>query len=249
MINEKLQKILIVLVVVLIFFVVVKAYNEFLEGKYIGKEIAPVNTINISATGEVFAKPDIAQISVSVVREEKTAVDAQNQNTEAMNKIVKFLKDSKIDDKDVKTTGYNIYPKYDYIERVGQVLKGYEVSQTLDVKVRKIDEAGKILSGAVERGANQVGGINLAIDNEDALKREARQKAITEAKRKANDLEKDLGVNLGRLVSFSESFGGYPIPVYGMMKTEGVGGAASAPEIPTGENKISVSVSLTYEIR
>ena len=249
MFDEKFKKIISVFAIILSFYVVILAYNGFLEGKYIGKEIAPVNTINVSATGEIFAKPDIAQISVSVVREAKTAIDAQNQNTEAMNKIVKFLKDSKIDDKDIKTTGYNIYPKYDYIERVGQVLKGYEVSQTLDVKVRKIDEAGKILSGVVERGANQVGGINLAIDNEDALKREARQKAITEAKRKANDLEKDLGVNLGRLVSFSESFGGGPVPLYGIMKAEGMGGAAVAPEIPTGENKINVSVNLTYEIR
>ena len=249
MFDEKFKKIISVFGIILSLYVAVLAFNAVQEGRYIGKEINPTNTINISATGEVFAAPDVANFSVSVVKEAKTAVDAQNQNAEAINKIVKFLKDSGIEDKDVKTSGYNIYPKYDYLEHQGQVFKGYEVTQSLDVKVRKIDEAGKILSGAVEMGANQVGGINLAIDNEDALKRAARQAAINEAKQKADDLVKDLGVNLGRLVSFSESSGGYPTPLYGMMKAEGLGGGATAPEIPTGENKISVSVNLTYEIR
>jgi len=94
MIDKNLQKLLGIFLIILSFYVAIKAYNGFLEGKYIGKEIAPTNIIVVSATGEIFAKPDIAQISVSVVREAKTVVEAQNQNTEAINKIVKFLKDS-----------------------------------------------------------------------------------------------------------------------------------------------------------
>ncbi|MFA4890380.1 MAG: SIMPL domain-containing protein [Candidatus Paceibacterota bacterium] len=249
MFDEKFKKIISMFAVILSIYVAVLAYNAVQEGRYIGKEINPTNTINVSATGEVFAAPDVANFSVSVVKEAKTAVEAQNQNAEAINKIVKFLKDSGIEDKDIKTSGYNIYPKYDYLEHVGQVFRSYEATQSLDVKVRKIDDAGKILSGVVAMGANQVGGINLAIDKEDDLKRAARQAAINEAKQKADDLVKDLGVSLGRLVSFSESFGGIPVPIYGMMKAEGVGGGATAPDIPKGENKISVSVSLTYEIK
>lgn len=250
MFDEKFKKIISMFAIILSLYVIVLIYNSFLESKYIGKDVNPTNTINVSATGEVFAVPDVANFSVSVVKEAKTALDAQNKNAEAINKIVKFLKDSGIEDKDIKTSGYNIYPKYDYLEYQGQVFRSYEATQTLDVKVRKIDDAGKILSGAVEMGANQVSGINLAIDDEDALKREARQKAIIEAKQKADDLVKDLGVSLGKLVSFSESSGGYPMPLYGMgmAKEAGVGGAV-APDIQKGENKISVSVSLTYEIR
>jgi hypothetical protein len=250
MFDENFKKIISVFGVILSLYVAVLSINAILESRYIGKGVSSTNTISISATGEVFAAPDVANFTVSVVKEAKTAVEAQSQNAEAINKIVKFLKDSGIENKDVKTSGYNIYPKYDYLEHQGQVFKGYEVTQSLDVKVRKIDEAGKILSGVVEMGANQVGGINLAIDNEDELKRTARQKAISEANTKAEELVKDLDISLGRLVNFSESAGGYPVPLYGMMKAEGLGGSdTAAPSIPTGENKISVSVNLTYEIR
>ena len=249
MFDEKFKKIISMLAVVLSLYVLVLAYNGILESRYAGKDVNPANIINVSAVGEVFAAPDVANFSVSVVKEAKTALEAQNQNAEAINKIVKFLKESGIEDKDMKTSGYNIYPKYDYLENRGQVFRGYEATQSLDVKVRKIDDAGKILSGAVEMGANQVGGINLAIDNEDALKRAARQAAISEAKQKAEELVKDLGVRLGKLVSFSESTGGYPISIYGLAKETGIGGGAVAPDIQKGENKISVSVNLTYEIR
>lgn len=245
MINEKLQKVLIVLAAVLAVFVAVKAYNGFLEGKYIGKEFAPTSTISVSATGEVFAKPDIAQISLSVIKEAKTVIDAQKQNSEAINKITKFLKDSGVEDKDIKTTGYNIYPLYDYIEKQGRVFRGYEVRQSLEVKIRKIDDAGKILAGAAEAGANEVSGLSFKVDDEEVLKREARKQAIDKAKEKAGQLAKDLNINLLRLVNFSESG---DAPIY-MMRAEGTGGGAVAPEIPTGENKISISVNLTYEIR
>lgn len=98
-------------------------------------------------------------------------------------------------------------------------------------------------------GANQVGGINFVIDDEDAVKEEARKQAIEKAKEKADQIAKDLGVSFGRLVSFYESSGDFPI--YRSYMAEGVGGGepAPAPEIPSGENKVTVTVNLTYEIK
>lgn len=248
-ISENLNKLLSILAVVLIIFVGVRAYNGIIESKYIGNDVYPNRVITVSGTGEVFAKPDIAKISVSVVKTAKTVIEAQAQHTESINKVVKFLKDSGIDEKDIKTTNYNIYPQYDYTHDSGQVFKGYEISQSLDVKIRKIDEAGKIISGVTENGANQIGGVNFVIDDEDSLKRDAREIAINEAKEKAKQLAKDLHVDLERLISFNESNGGM---MYNTFKGEGMGGdigPMSAPSIPAGENKISVSVNLTYEIK
>jgi uncharacterized protein YggE len=246
MFDEKFKKIIGVFAVVLALYVMILTYNEFLKSKYTGKEFAPTSTISVNATGEVFAKPDIATVSLSVVKEARAVVDAQKQNTEAINKITKFLKDSGVEDKDLKTTGYNIYPLYDYLEKQGRVFKGYEVRQSLEVKIRKIDEAGKILSGAAEAGANEVSGLSFKIDDEEALKRVARKQAIDKAKEKAEQLAKDLNIDLLRLVNFSESG---DMPMYMTAKAEGIGMGGSAPEIPTGENKISVTVNLTYEIR
>ncbi len=250
MLNENLQKALVGVAIILGIFLAVQAYNGIQEGRYIGKDIMPTNTISVSGKGEVFVKPDIAKISVSVEKEAVSVLEAQNQATEAINKITAFLKESGIEDKDIKTTNYNIYPQYDYLEKTGRVFRGYIVGQTLEVKIRKIDEAGKILAGVTQAGANQVGGISFAIDDEEAAKRDARQKAIADAKTKAEQLAKDLGVKIVRLVNFSESGEiPYPYPIY---KTEalGVGGGPEiSPEIPSGENTVTVNVSLTYEIK
>lgn len=242
-----------VFVAVLTIFVGFKAYNTYLESKYIGADQIAQNNITVSATGEAFAVADTAQISVSVVEENKDLTMAQKLHTEKINKVIKFIKDSGVEDKYIKTSNYSVYPVYDYNYRSDKapVIVGYKVEQSLSVKIKKVEDAGKILAGVVENGANQVGGINFVIDDEDAIKRDARKKAIDEAKIKAEQIASDLGVKLVRIVSFNED--GYQ-PYYPMyetaMKADGFGGAAApSPEIPVGENKVTVSVSITYEIR
>lgn len=250
----KLKKIMAALasvfLAVLVIFFIAKSFNEIEQRKYIGQDIIPVNTITVSGKGEIFTKPDIAKISISVEKEALSVAEAQNKATEDINKIIAFLKGSSIEDKDIKTTNYNIYPRYDYLEEQGRVFRGYTVTQTLEIKIRKIDETGKILSGAALAGANQVGGIYFTVDDEEAPKREARQKAIIDAKEKSDQLAKDLGVKIVRLVSFYESGGDSPY-LYNLKAAGfGMGGeAAPAPEIPAGENKITTTVSLTYEIK
>ena len=188
-----------VFIIVLIFYFCVKSFNEM------DNNPNQQNTISVSGTGEIFIKPDIAQISLSVEKEALSLVDAQDKATEKINKIISFLKESGIEEKDIKTTNYSIYPRYDYLEKEGRVFRGYTVNQTLEVKIRKIVEAGKILSGATLVGANQVGGINFTVEDEEAVKRQARQEAINDARTKARQLAKDLGIKLGHLVSFYES--------------------------------------------
>lgn len=247
MLDSNLQKLLSFLVIVLAFFLTIEAYNSFQEGKYIGKDIMPTNTISVSGTGEAFAKPDIARISVSVSKLAATALEAQKQHTEAINKVVEFIKNSGVEDKDIKTSNYSINQEYDYTE-TGRRFLGYRIAQTLEVKIRNLDNVGKILSGATAAGANEISGVQFVIDNEDAMKREAREQAIGKAKEKAREIEKDLGIKLGKLTSFYESGGDFPIYA---LKSEGMGGGigGAAPEIPTGENKITIVVNLTYEVK
>ncbi len=237
------------LTIITLFFIV-KTFNEFQSGKFIGQGQIGINTIDVVGKGEVFAKPDIAEFSVTVEKNAISVNDAQNNATEAINKVTKFLTDSGIEDKDIKTTNYNIYPRYDYLRDQGQVFRGYTVSQTLDIKIRKIEDTGKILAGVTDAGANQVGGVNFKVDNDDAVLRQAREKAINDAKTKAEQLAKDLGVKIVRLINYSESGNGiYPYPLYGMeSKMVGTGGDV-APSVPTGENTFTVNVSLTYQIK
>jgi uncharacterized protein YggE len=245
-------------------FLVVEVVKGVKEFKYIGGGVPVTNVVTITGEGEVFAVPDIATFSFSVIEEAATVGAAQEVATEKINAILSYLKDAGIEDKDIKTLGYNVYPKYSYDTVTcfsypcppmrDPEISGYEVSQTIEIKVRDTEQAGGLLSNIGERGASNLSGVNFTIDDEDALKSEAREQAIANAKEKAEELASDLGVRLVRVVSFYEEEN-YPYgPIYyGYDKAMGMGGVAEsmsvAPALPAGENKIISRVNITYEIR
>jgi uncharacterized protein YggE len=243
-------------VILLSVFLLAKSVNEFKRTGTIGSEIAPQTTINVTGKGEVVAVPDIATFSFSVTKESLSIEEAQTEATKANNDIMAFLKKSGIDEKDIKTTGYNIYPRYEYsgsssyYQSGKRTLAAYVVSHSVTVKVRKISDSGKILSSLAELGATDVSGLTFGFDKDDDLRASARAKAIDDAKAKAKVLARDLGVALVRVISFNEG-GGYPVYGYaGAMSAAPMGkGGGPAPEISVGEDKITSNVSITYEIR
>ena len=257
--NKRFMQTLTTLFVLLSVFIALKAVNEIKNNKYIGAGITPGNTITVSGTGEVSAVPDIATETVTIQSEGKTQKEAQEPVSVKEGKVLAFLKSVGVADKDIKTESNSVYPKYTagpQIEcfrypcpPVNQVISGYTATETISIKIRNVDDTGKIVQGLSEIGV-ELSGPNFSIDDEDGLKAEARQKAIADAKVKAASLEKDLGISLGRIVSFNEDGGGYPV-YYGkaMMSADSVGSAAPAPTLPTGENKITSNVSITYEIK
>lgn len=207
------------------------------------------DTLTVEGQGKVLATPDVAVAELSINVEAATASLAQNQANVKSNAVVAFLKGKGIEEKDIKTSGYNIYPQYDYVNG-RSVLRGYQVTQSFTVKIRDMARANEALDGVVDAGVNQVGGISFQIDDPEKLKQEARQKAIDDAKQKASVLEGQLGVDLGHIVSFSESQDGfYPQPYMMREASGGVGGGGTAPALPTGENEVIVNVSVTYQIR
>ena len=128
---------------------------------------------------------------------------------------------------------------------------GYEVSENVSVKIHDMEKVGEIIKGIGAVGISSISGPNFSVEKEDALKEQARKIAIDEAKAKAEKLAGDLGVTLIRIVNFSEN-GNYPImyAAKGMMADSVSAYAPSAaPALPTGENKITSNVTITYEIR
>ncbi len=208
------------------------------------------NTITISGTGTVSAVPDIAVATIAISVEGSTAKIAQNDANKKSAAVVDYLKKAGVKEADIKTSGYNIYPQYDYNRGISRI-RGYQVTQSLTVKIRDMDKANDILDGVVSAGANQVNGLSFEIDKPDELQADARKKAIDDANAKAEELEDELGVDLGRIVSFSESGNDYyPIRYSTAKEAMGMGGGAvPAPELPAGENEITVNVSITYQIK
>ena len=211
---------------------------------------ATTNTVSFSGEGKVVAKPDIAKVNLSILTTAVSSKAAQDDNSKKSKAVTDYLKKQNIDDKDIKTTSYNIYPQYKYSQYGGNPeITGYQVNQSIEIKIRNLDNVSNILDGVVAAGANQVNQLSFEIDNPDALKAEARAKAIADAKKKAGELQSQVGISLGKIVNFSENTGGYPVPIYYDAKGIGMGGGGGGPSIPTGENEISVNVSITYQIK
>lgn len=222
-------------------------------------------TITVAGEGEVLAKPDLGQFSFSVMAEADTAEAAQEQSAESINVIMSYLEEAGIDEKDIKTTGYNVYPRYEW-EKAAEcsfpgpggdcerkrVLKGYETTQTVYVKVRETDKAGEIISGVGSRGATNISGLNFTIDDETALQAEARKKAIADAKEKAEELADDLGMRIVRVVGFNEGGNNgvmYATKSFGADMAMEESAMNVAPELPMGENTTRSNVSISYELR
>ena len=259
--KSKLMKVLFVLAIIGCAYLGTKIITEVKGYRFIGGGAPATNVISFEGKGEVSAKPDIATINFTIRDNQKEMKDAQAKVTEKEIAVLAFLEKSGIEKKDIKTDSYNSYPKYDYgapcyggmgmpCRQDTPKIIGYEVSEYITVKVRDLTKAGDIIKGIGEVGVNDISGPNFSIDNEDALKAEARKMAIDEAKEKAKTLSKDLGVRLVRIVNFSEN-GNYPMPMYAGKEMMAIDSVASAPspELSTGENKIISNVIITYEIR
>ena len=206
-------------------------------------------TISVSADAKVSAAPDIAMLSFGVTTgRQPTAKAAIALVTKNMTAVLAAVKKLGIEDKDISTANFWLNPVYDYTTN-GQIPRGFEVSQTLSVKVRDLDKVGDVLTAATSAGANQAGSITFSIDNADALKASARTEAIEKAKAKAEVLAKSLGMHLGRITGFSED-GAYAPPRPMMMKTMDAGMAAEASlPVPSGEQEIVSNVTINYELR
>ncbi len=237
-----------ILILVTVFFMIFASLNTLKQSRYIGQDVEKKNSITISGQGKVEAKPDVGVVNLGVLSQAQTVAAAQKDNTDKINKIIKALKDLGIEEKDLKTANYNINPRYNY-DNGKQTLIGYEVNQSLEVKIRNLDNVGAILSKAAELGANQVGSLNFTFDDPEGLKVEARKKAIDNAKEKASVLASQLGVKLVRIIDFSESSNGNEPPVYYSEKALGIGGGGATPDVQVGENEITANVTITYEIQ
>lgn len=214
--------------------------NKIKQGRYIGQEIESRNTITVSDSGEIYADPDLAIIDLSVISEAETVTEAMNQNTDKMDAIVAVIKGHGVSSDDLKTTNFSIHPRYEYRSDEKRTLVGYEIHQTLQVKIRDLQKTSPIIQAATDAGVNQVGNLQFTIDQQDDLKKQAREMAIEKAKIKARELAGQLGVRLIRITSFNEGVG---VSIY-QEKAYGIGGGS----IESGQNKIETTVSITYEI-
>lgn len=245
---NKLQTFITALLIVVVGAIVIVALRS-------NNQIKNEDRFSATGSGIVYAKADIANLELGFkTGTKKTAAEASTESANKMNEITKAVKKLGVEDKDLKTSNYSLNPVYNWTNEKGQELVGYEVYQNLSVKVRDLSKIGDIIARGTEQGANQVGGINFTIDDEFALKNQARELAINKAKEKAQLIAKQAGMKLGEVKSVYEnaSEGGI-VPMYANAKMDLAVGSGAAPiaspEISTGQNEIRVEVTLVYEVK
>jgi uncharacterized protein len=246
-----------------LFLVVTTAFMAFLAINEIRAVFQPQEQIgasfSVQGTGSVFAVPDVARITFAVEETAESAEDAQAESARVINAAIDLLDDLNIEEKDVKTTSYNVYPEYAKMQpcysgvcpEYERTITGYTATQRVEIKVRDTEAVGEVLTRLGSTGVSNLSGPNFSIDDPEALYAEARSAAIADARAKAKVLAKDLGVRAVRVVSFWEDYG----PYYPYAENRAYGTAEDAamsmpiPEIPLGEDEITVTVNVSYEIR
>lgn len=242
-------------------FLVAQVLNALKSNSYIGRGSYATNIITVTGKGEVLAVPDTGEFSFSVVEEGKSVAVAQDLASKKTNGIIDAVKALGVNEKDIQTSSYNSYPKYEYTAQTlctngycppgKQVLTGYEVNETISVKIRKTADAGSVLTKVGDLGATNISSLNFVIDDTDTVQAQARDKAIQDAKAKASVLSKSLGVKLVRIVNFDESGAPVYYPMANQTKSVMMDAGATAsvpPQLPTGENKVTSNVTITYEV-
>lgn len=209
-------------------------------------------TITVDGEGKITMTPDTALVDLSVVAQGKTVKAVTEEGNKKMTAVIAAIKNLNVDAKNITTTQYNLYPQYDYQNYNAPKITGYELNQSITVKLKGVDQLDKVddvLDAGLTAGANSVGQLNFEVDDMAAVKKQAREKAFDVAKSKAKEMANAAGVKLGRVVTFSEGYN-YQPPMYAnykMYATEAMPMTASA-SIETGSKDFSMNVSVTYEI-
>lgn len=211
------------------------------------------NTITVSGEGEVEAMPDEAEIYVRIVNEGTTADAVQAENKEMTNNAIRALKAKGVSSDDIETSSYYLSPRYNWDEKRGSYITGYEATHVIRVTTDDIENTGELVDAAVAGGANSIQDIQFKLSDaaEKEFNSEALESAAARAKDKAETMADALSVRIVRLSSVSESSVSYlPYRYNYAMKDMAVPESAGSAPTPISPEKVTVtaSVTLVYEI-
>lgn len=202
-------------------------------------------TVSVTGNGVITGTPDQATIYVGVRTDAATSAAALTDNNEQMTALINTLKSAGVAARDIQTSDFSIYPRYNDGTNGELRVVGYEVSNSVHITVRDLTKLGTVLDAAVRAGGNQVSGISFGFSDPAALVEQARAQAVANARDNAEQLASLSDAELGAVITINESMNNYPTPIYrdAMAQAE-----MSVVPIESGQSSVNVSVNITYEL-
>jgi uncharacterized protein YggE len=242
--EKRLYGLVLILVVVVALLAGFAIYTSYMKPGFVAPPLgAEQKTISVGGTGTISMSPDIGWFTASVVTQAATAAQAEQQNNDAMSKVVSALKSAGIAEKDIQTVDFSLNPIYADSKEPGKapVLVGYSVRHSIRVTVNDVTAVGKMLDIAISNGANEMGGVYFGLSDGKAqqAQSQALDLAVKDANNKAKTIANAMGVNL--VGPISVSIGYYYEPVRANVKA----GAEQAPIMP-GQLEYTVNVQIAY---
>ncbi len=207
-------------------------------------QVIPPAAISVTGEATVSVPPDLAEIDGGVTSEAKTAREASEANNAAMGKVLQALKGAGIEAKDIQTARLSLQPQSAPNRSGPSAIAGYRASNRVTIRVRDVTKVANVIDTLVGAGANDIGGIHFVVSQASKLLDEARERAVADARRKAEIYARAAGVTLGAPLSISEEGNSAPVPYRRMA----AGMAASAP-VAQGEETLQVTVSVSWAIK
>ena len=212
------------------------------------------DTPQLSVRGQatVSVRPDVAVVTLGASVRRESAQAAFNQASAVVNQLQEFLRAQGVAERDITTRQLTLSPEFGRpAEGQGAPIVGWRATNILTVKIRDFSQIGAIVDGAARILGNdaQISGISFAVEDTDAIARGARALAVADARQRAEQIAAAAGVRLVRILSITENFAPPPTPQPVARVPVGVAAApAAAPEIAPGEQNLTVSVEIVYEI-
>jgi uncharacterized protein YggE len=203
-------------------------------------------TLTVTGTGSVKQAPDLAIVTLGVQTQDADVGQAVGENNRRMGRVMAAMGDLGVPSEDIRTTFYNVtaQPKFDELGNPTAEVASYLVDNTIEIRLRKVDQLGSLLQAALTKGANTVQGVSFTIEDPTEPLQKARIKAMEDAGRQAGLLAEKSGVQLGKIRAVSE---GGPVAAPLFQAAYGKGGGGGTPVSP-GTVEYQVQITVVYEL-
>ena len=244
----------IILLVYLLLFLGSSIRNSLKSYGVIGEYAQKERVISLEAVGVAEVLPNIAETTMGLRSEAPTVAQAQEKNTRIANVLVKKLTEKGIAKDDIKTEQYAVYPVYDYTRDEGRILRGYEASQRVRIKIRDLEKTKHILALAGDVGVDSVGEISFTVDDTAAYVEQARDRALQNMAKKITHIQNSLGVRVQHVASYKEfEYGQNVYEQFGARRvylddSDAIGGS-DAEAVEPGTSTVELKIMATFAIQ